>query len=69
MALGLKNSVQITAYIDPNLKERMDRLSATSRRKSLSAQVEEAMEQYLEHEERASFRQPTRNPRGRHKTV
>lgn len=69
MATGLKNSVQITAYIDPHLKERMDRLSASNRRKSLSAQVEEAVEQYLQHEEQSSFRRPTQNARGRHRTV
>lgn len=68
MALGLKNSVQITAYIDPALKERMERLSAGSRRRSLSAQIEEALERYLDAEE-GRFPRPTQNPRSRHKTV
>lgn len=70
MAKGLKDSVQITAYIDPALKERMDQFSKHSRRKSLSFQVEEGVRRYLDEAEKEhSFLRPTQRPRSRHKAV
>lgn len=70
MAAGLKNSVQVTAYVAPEIKERMDAIAKRNRRDSVSAQVEEALTFWLDNRaEEPNFHKPTQNPRSRHKTV
>ena len=47
MATGLKYSVQVSAYIDPQIKRRMDEIVKRNRRDNISAQVEEALKAWL----------------------
>lgn len=70
MPSGLKNSVQVTGYVAPEIKERMDAIAKRNRRDSVSAQVEEALAFWLEHRaEQPTFLRPTQSPRSRHKAV
>lgn len=69
MAVGLKNSVQISAYIAPALKAEMDQIAKENRRESISFQVETALMRYVEEKKRdqPSFSKPTQKPHGKRK--
>lgn len=62
MAVGLKESVQVAAYVPKEIKKRMERISAANRRKTISAQIEEALVKYLPEME-ASFLPPAQDAR------
>ena len=47
MAIGLKESVQVSSYIPKETKKRMERIAAANRRKTISCQIEEALLKYL----------------------
>lgn len=68
MAVGLRNSVQISAYIAPHLKAEIDRIAKENRRESISFQVETALMRYVEEkkrQEQPSFSKPTQKPHGK----
>lgn len=62
MAIGLKESVQVSSYIPKETKQRMERIAAANRRKTISCQIEEALLKYLPEME-ASFLPPTQEAR------
>lgn len=47
MPVGLKDSVQIVGYVDPELKERAERVKEHDRRMTISRLIEEALVDYL----------------------
>jgi hypothetical protein len=61
-AMAAKNTVPITSYIPPALKERMERIVAKDRHMTISRLIDEAVERYLPELESRSFPRPTQGP-------
>ena len=62
MQMAAKNTVPITSYVPPALKERMERVVAGDRHMTISRLIDEAVERYLPELESRSFPKPTQEP-------
>jgi hypothetical protein len=61
-SMAAKNTVPVTSYIPPALKQRMERVVAEDRHMTISRLIDEAVERYLGELERRSFPKPTQEP-------